>query len=91
MRRRKASREYIVGATVTEPVPHPARFVRHLALLAALAAFHIARQGYSFGGCPPGILRISPSSDHSNILPWVHHFRDPALYPRDLSIAQGAG
>ena len=57
----------------------------------ALAGLHIARHGYSFGGSPPGILRISASSDHSNVLPWVHHFRDPTLLTRDLSLARGAG
>lgn len=51
----------------------------------------MALQGYSFGGCTDRLPGTSPSSDHANVLPWVHWHRDPSMYPRDPQIQCGAG
>jgi hypothetical protein len=52
-------------------------------LLGALAALHIARQGYAFGGCPPGILSA----------PAVRHVRADGSYAsaQDPRILVGLG
>src|SRR5262249_25148047 len=42
--------------------------------------------GYSFGGCTPRHPGTSPSSDHANLIPWIHWYNDHSLYSKDFQI-----
>lgn len=59
-----------------------------LACIVALTILHLGVNGYSFGGSNG--RPASPSSDHANIIPWVHFYQDPSLFPHDAAIRMKA-
>lgn len=61
-----------------------------VAAVVVAVLMHVAVNGYAFGGCTDRPLVTSPSSDHANILPWVHWYQDHALYRHDLEIQSNA-
>lgn len=70
---------------------HGSRLTAHGLLLSAITTLHVALNGYSFGGVTDRLPGTSPSSDHANVLPWIHAYRDAMLYSRDFQIQMGAG
>src|SRR5262249_42468453 len=70
-----------------EPMSSRTRRIALFLLLAVvLARTHLALHGYSFGGCTPRHAVTSPSSDHANLIPWIHWYNDHSLYSKDFQI-----